>query len=307
MIVPKVCRRPRRRNAQRAWDGNSRTGSRGSSFGAGMVTVLMSSFFVMAGPAWAAREPDWPHQCLRLHEELVEPAFVRRYSILFDGQPAGYETFCVVATDTEDIVFQWTSNAIHKFLGSTTIRHCRREAWRRSGTTVTNPRQRLELREMRAWTNVASDGTHSLAAFLDQVPDPSSIRAVRRPDGTYRYILMNLNSEDKKEDWSVRDAALRTPWTESMVPAASINLMDPVRYRVSRETKVVAHEADPSISIPHRRYRVAGPDFAFDLTFRADDGTLLKMDGMDASAHVQIVLVEDGANNATCPYPQRVK
>ena len=269
----------------------------------GVVVSLMGLTMDGSSKAWAEPDPAWPASCLALHDEIGEPAFIRRYHVLFDDKPAGYETFCVVRTDDEDVVFQWTSNAIHKFLGATAIRHCRKETWRRTGQGDVNPRQRLELREMQSWTNVASDGTHTLAAFLDQVPDPSSIKAVRQPDGTYRYVLLTPNGDQEKEAWSVEGAALRTPWTESMLPAVSVNLMDPVRYRVSGDTEAVVGEADPAVSTAHRRYRVAGPDFAFDLTFRADDGTLLVMDGKDAAAHVRLVLIEGDVDGATCPRP----
>jgi len=270
----------------------------------GVIAPLLSWTMVGGSPAWAASEPAWPPSCLGLHDDVGELAFIRRYHVLFDGKPAGYETFCVVRTDDEDVVFQWTSNAIHKFLGSTAIRHCRKEIWRRTGQGDVNPRQRLQLQEMQSWTNVASDGTHTLAAFLDQVPDPSSIRAVRKPDGDYRYVLLNPNGDSEKEAWSVQGAALRTPWTESMLPAVSVNLMDPVRYRVSSGTEAVFDETDPVLPTAHRRYRVAGPDFAFDLTFREDDGTLLVMDGTDAAVHVRLVLMDGNVEDALCPRPE---
>lgn len=258
-------------------------------------------------PTLAAKEPSWPKQCLDLHLEAVGSAIVKRYRVRFDNKPAGYETFCIVATDEGKTVFQWTSNAIHKFLGSTSIKHCRKEEWQRVGTDTTELRRRMQLREMQSWTDVGTDGTHSIASFLDQVPKPSSIRAIRRPDGSYRYILLDFLSGNEKKEWSVRRAALRTPWTELMIPTASVDMMDPVRYRISAETSVFENKPDPSVEIPHRRYRIDGGDFEFTAAFRADDGTLLEMDGKDASADVGIILIEPDSNSLTCPDPRTSK
>lgn len=311
MTVSKIRRRQERMDRRWLQQSCSSIGLPGWRFKGVMIMSLVVSFVFAGVPVWASEEPTWPSACLGLHEEVTEPALVKRYRVSFDRKPAGDETFCVVRTKADDVVYQWTSNAIHKFLGWTAIRHCRMEKWRHdraergAGTAVVDPRRRLELREMQAWTNVVSGGTHSLAAFLNQVPAPSSIKAVQRADGSYRYALMDPSGDAEREHRSVHGAALRTPWTESMLPASSINLMDPVRYRISRGTSVVAREPDPSLPIPHRRYRMSGPDFEFDLMFRADDGTLLKMDGRDVSADVLIVLVDNGAETR-CPHPVRL-
>lgn len=264
------------------------------------------SFAIDMGATWAASTPSWPEQCLDLHQQAAGSVVVKQYSVAFDKKPAGIETFCLLTTDEKDIIFQWTSNAIHKFLGSTSIRHCRKEEWLKLDGDIEPPRESAHLGEMQAWTNVATDGTHSLASFLDQVPKPSSIRAERQPDGSYRYSLEDLVSGAEKKEWSVREAALRTPWTELMIPAASVNMMDPVRYRVSTDTSVVEHEADPSVGVPHRSYRIDGGDFEFVALFRADDGTMLKMQGNDASADVDMVLIEQTTEERTCPHPDHL-
>ena len=264
------------------------------------------SYSIHIGASFAASAPSWPEQCLDLHRQIAGPVIVKQYSVAFDKEPAGIETFCVLTTDEKDIVFQWTSNAIHKFLGSTAIRHCRKEEWRKHDGAPKPPRENAELDEMQAWTNVATDGTHALASFLDQVPEPSSIRAERQADGTYRYILEDLLSGKKKEEWSVERAALRTPWTELMIPAASINMMDPVRYRVSAVTNIVENDAAPSIDIPHRRYRIDAGEFKFTALFRADDGILLEMWGTDASAEVDMVLIEETTEEQACPHPDHL-
>lgn len=290
-------------NGLRAWDCDLGISSWLVLEGAAVAHCIF--FFIFAAvPAWAAEEPAWPQQCLELQDEVAKTSFVKRYDLAFDDHPAGYETFCVVATGEAVIVFQWSENAIQKFMGRTAIKHCRKEVWQWAEKNGAEPGRRLDLRDMQSWTNVTSNGSHSLAAFFDQVPEPSSIKAVREPDGSYRYALLDLMSDAEKDNWPVQSAAIRSPWTEAMVPAASINLMDPVRYRVSKATKVVAMEEDPSTPIPHRRYQVTGPDFEFDMTFRADDGTLLEMEGKDAAAQIRMILVDDGVNETTCPFPE---
>lgn len=269
-----------------------------------LTLFITSSLFAFAiSASWAANVPSWPKACLDLHQDMPGSVVVKRYNVAFDDQQAGFETFCIATANRTKTVYQWTSNSIHKFLGSTSIKHCRKEVWRQTGKDESSPSTSGELESMQAWTDVGTDGTHAIASFLDQVPKPSSIKAAKQSDGAYRYVLQDLAESRELDSWQVSGATLRTPWTEAMIPTATTNLMDPVRYRISMNTSVLKSDPDPSVKIPHRRYRIDGGDFYFTAMFRADDGTLLAMSGNDASAKVDIVLLDQQSDQPICPHP----
>ena len=285
----------------------------GVAFG---LPLLLASL-IFSNDAQSIEAPAWPQECIALRAHTPERAEAHNYEVILDGNPGGWEAFCVDRSKTAVTVYQWASTFIDQpILGEVAMRHCRKEAWDVTGSS--DPRKNLRLSRVDAWTNFETSGLSSLGEESQGLCD-STITAVRQLEGRYAYSREALSGQDpssktfanpcRRDRVLLSDrAALRTPWTEAMLPFDAIELFEATRFR--KVPAAVARRTPETAAT--RTYALTSPNHRFALEFSRQTGKLLSKRGVEMepfafwNIETELEIVASDAIGEACPSPEKL-